>query len=312
MDKTDVILTQLLMQNSRRPYRELAEILNLSINAIHKRIQELIKIGILRDFTAKIDLSAFEMSIVAAWVWGRSECKLLDEIITKLGANSSIYWISFASGNLLYLGAHLEDISKLEPFLDFVKKEGKIPDPTFAIIDLPVHHPSSTTRKRLLSSLDYKIIFSLNKNSRKSVTEISKELNFSTKTIKRRLSKMIDEGLIELSVEFYPDASNDISAVFHLILKASINKSEVISLLINNYSPNILAPLVCNNLPNLILCVVWANTMKEINDIRQRFENEDVFESVKLNILHTGHIFDTWRDEFLRKKVLTPKTKINS
>jgi DNA-binding Lrp family transcriptional regulator len=86
------------MQNSRRTYRELAEILNLSINAVHKRIQELIKIGILRDFTAKIDLSTFEMSIVAAWVWGRSECKSLDEIITKLVTNSSIYWISFVSG----------------------------------------------------------------------------------------------------------------------------------------------------------------------------------------------------------------------
>lgn len=62
MDKIDVILIQLLMQNSRRPYRELAEILHLSINAVHKRIQELIKIGIIRNFTAKIDLSAFQTS----------------------------------------------------------------------------------------------------------------------------------------------------------------------------------------------------------------------------------------------------------
>ena len=41
MDKTDIILTQLLLRNSRLPYRELAEKLDLSVNAVHKRIREL-------------------------------------------------------------------------------------------------------------------------------------------------------------------------------------------------------------------------------------------------------------------------------
>ncbi len=88
MDKTDMILIQLLLQNSRRPYRELADTLNLSVNAAHKRIHELIESGILRTFTAKINLSAFEKA-VSVWVWGRSEAKSLDEIITKLGKDSS-------------------------------------------------------------------------------------------------------------------------------------------------------------------------------------------------------------------------------
>ena len=53
MDKTDVILSQLLLANSRRSYRELAEKLNLSVTAVHNRIQSLIEMGIIRKFIAR-------------------------------------------------------------------------------------------------------------------------------------------------------------------------------------------------------------------------------------------------------------------
>ncbi len=307
MDKTDILLIQLLMQNSRRPYRELAEILHLSINAVHKRIQELIKIGILRNFTTKINLSVFETSIVPVWIWGKSEGKSLDEIIAKLGKDSSTYWVSVASGNVFYLGAYLQDISKLDPYLDFVKKQGQILDPTVAIFCLPVHTPSLTSRKQILSSLDYQIIYALHKNSRRSLTEVSKELGITAKTIQRRLSKMVKERSIELSVEFYPDTSNDILAIFHLSLKTSVDKSGVASLLLKKYSPNIFYFIAISNLPTLCLCFVLTNTLKQMDDIRQSFENEGIFESITLNLLQTGNIFETWRDDFLRKKGSPPK-----
>jgi DNA-binding Lrp family transcriptional regulator len=46
MDKTDIALSMLLLNNSRLPHRELAEKLGLSVNAVHKRIQALKDAGI--------------------------------------------------------------------------------------------------------------------------------------------------------------------------------------------------------------------------------------------------------------------------
>ncbi|MEM2129947.1 MAG: winged helix-turn-helix transcriptional regulator [Candidatus Bathyarchaeia archaeon] len=60
IDKTDAILCQLLLANSRLSYRDLADKLNLSVTAIHKRIQSLIELGIIRKFTAKISLGALK------------------------------------------------------------------------------------------------------------------------------------------------------------------------------------------------------------------------------------------------------------
>ncbi len=49
-----MVLIQLLLSNSRLSYAELAEKLNLPVNAVHKRIQLLIETGVIRKFTAKL------------------------------------------------------------------------------------------------------------------------------------------------------------------------------------------------------------------------------------------------------------------
>jgi DNA-binding Lrp family transcriptional regulator len=62
VDKTDIILSQLLLGKSRLSYRELAEKLDLSVTAIHNRIQTLIDMGFIRKFTTRI--SAFAQNAI--------------------------------------------------------------------------------------------------------------------------------------------------------------------------------------------------------------------------------------------------------
>jgi len=47
MDKTDVILSMLLLANPQTPYRELTDKLYLSADAIYKRIQSLVELGVI-------------------------------------------------------------------------------------------------------------------------------------------------------------------------------------------------------------------------------------------------------------------------
>jgi hypothetical protein len=90
--------------------------------------------------------------------------------------------------------------------------------------------------------------------------------------------------------------------MFHLCLKASVEKSKIGPILIKKYSPNALFFWSFSNLPDLLLCAVWTNTMKELQDIRKSFQSEEVFESIVPNVLYTGYMFDTWRDELVLKK----------
>jgi len=48
---------------------------------------------------------------------------------------------------------------------------------------------------------------------------------------------MINQGLIELSIEWYPDASNDIITIFHIHLKPDVDQNAV-NTVFRKYLPN--------------------------------------------------------------------------
>jgi len=295
-----VTLSKLLLTNSRLSYRELADRLDLSVNAVHKRIRTLIEQGIIRAFTAKI--SNYALEGVPVLIFGMSEAQSF-EACEKLGKHDSTYWVGVAGGNCLYVGAYLQNIGELEPYVDFLKKEAQMPDPTVGIEHQGAGSPFSPSfRAVTLYPLDYRIIYALSNNSRKLISEVAEELGVSAKTVRRRLSRMISEGLIELSIKWYPDASNDIMPIFHLHLKASVDKSKVGPFLLQRYSPHAIIFWSFSNLPNHAICVVWTNTMKKLREILESLQKEPVFESVNPNILYTGFIFDTWRDRIVSEK----------
>src|SRR5208283_1508768 len=105
MDETDIKLCQLLLVNSRLSYDELASNLDLSINAVHKRVKNLIDLRIIRAFTARLSLSA--LHTINIWVFGRSQSKHPQEAHLRLKKNDSTYWVAYSGGEFLYIGGYL-------------------------------------------------------------------------------------------------------------------------------------------------------------------------------------------------------------
>jgi Lrp/AsnC family leucine-responsive transcriptional regulator len=300
MDKTDVVLIQLLLVNSRLSYAELAEKLNLSVNAVHKRIQLLIESGVIRKFNAKLGLMAFPF--VTVFIWGASQLTSVQGLPDKLATHGSIYWLAVGGGKFLYIGACLRNINELSQLVSYVKEVAAISEPIVGLVDAqPV--PSMLGSKSLetsLCDLDYKIIRSLQNNSRKPLSEVAEELGVSTKTVRRRLNRMVKNYLIDLSVEWYPDTSNDIITIMELRLKSDTD-SNLVFQIFRAYSPHMLFFWSYANLANTATFAVWTNTMKELQGIREAIEKEPGVASVAPNILYVGYIFKTWRDEIPEK-----------
>jgi Lrp/AsnC family transcriptional regulator for asnA, asnC and gidA len=296
MDKTDVILSMLLLANSRTPYRELADRLNLSANAVHKRIQSLINQGIIRKFTTTISLPA--LGAVAVLLYGISKAESLGKLHEKLGKHGSIYWLTLGGGNFVILGAYLRSMLELESLTDYVKKEVLMPNPTVGIFSA-TQSKADTNLEKVLHSLDRQIIYALSNDSRKPIADIAEEVEVTAKTVRRRLNTMISKGLIEFSMHWYPDTSNDIFSTMHLRLKPDANRDAVARVL-KSYYPNLLFYYPFINIPNELLCFLWTNTMKELKEIQQHLVSEEIVASIVPNILYTGYIFDTWRNELVR------------
>ncbi len=299
MDKTDVTLIQLLLANSRRSYSELAEKLNMSVNAVHKRIQLLIEEGVVRGFTAKLGPLASDM--VNVFLWGGSQLTSLQDLPAKLATNGSIYWLAVGGGKYLYLGAYLQSIHELASLVAYVKEAAGITEPTVGIMATPpMPQINFNHLETSLCDLDYKIIRSLQANSRKPLSEVADELGIATKTVRRRLNRMVKNWLIDLSVDWYPDASNDIVTLIELRFKPDADPN-IIYKLAKNFSPNVLFFWSYANIPNTATFAVWTNTMKELQAIRETLDKEAGILSVTPNILYVGYIFKTWRDQIPEK-----------
>jgi DNA-binding Lrp family transcriptional regulator len=298
MDKTDIVLSQLLLANSRLSYRELADMLHLSVTAVHNRIQNLVESGIIRKFTAKLGLA---LSGIHVLVFGSSRIYPGRELNAKLQQHGSIYWLAIGGGNFLYVGAYLRNISELESLVSYIKKEAGMPEPivglTYSVAPLPVVRSAGDST---IYALDYQIIHSLKDNSRKATSDVAEELGVSAKTVRRRLSRMIKNGLIDLSIEWYPDASNDIITVFHVRTKPETDKNAV-DKLFKKYSPNVIFYWGFSNIPNTFLAFVWTSTMKELQSVRESLEHEAAVQATTPNILYTGYIFNCWRDQIPEK-----------
>jgi DNA-binding Lrp family transcriptional regulator len=263
---------------------------------VHNRIQSLIQLGVIRKFTAK--LSLFAKSGIHILVFGFSKANSVRDLNPKLEKNGSIYWLAIGGGNIFYIGAYLKNIAELEGLVRFIKEAAQIPEPTVGITAFPIPPfvNMGINPKTKICELDYKIVRSLKDNSRKPTSEIAEELCVSAKTVRRRLTRMINNYLVLLSMDWYPDASNDIISAFHVQLRpeADPNTANVIW---QKHYPNAMFYWGFSNLPNTYLFLVWTPTSKEVRDMRESLEKEPAVQAVSPNILYTGYIFPTWLDD---------------
>jgi len=295
VDRTDVELCICLMMNSRTPYHELASKFGLSINAVHKRIRAMVDAGMIRAFTARASLVSLQA--ITVWVFGRSDADHPDEVHARLENSDSVYWVANSGGGYVYVGGYLRSLSELDSFVSFVRKEGEIGEPTVGIIPMPPNrYPGEE-----LHPLDYQILSSLHRDSRKPVTEVASEVHASAKTVHRRLERMMEKGLADFSIDWYPDASNDIVSLCHVSVSGGASREEVFSSLRQNFSQNMLVDIIFSNLPNQVTLFLWTNSMRQMENLREAIGKSKGVGSITMNVLQIGYMFETWRDRVAPK-----------
>jgi len=303
MDETDLKIILLLFNNSRLTYREISDHLGLSVNAVYKRVQILIDLKIIEKFSAK--LKSYAINAIYTFVFGQGNAQDIDRAISELGKHENTWQIILSSRNYMYIGAMLETIHQLDEYSSFVSQTVKIQSPKIGLLSgvqytAPIPYIVPKSRSMNYDKLDLEIIRSLNKDSRKPISEIADDVNSTSSTIRRRLTRMIEEGIIELSIDFNPEASNDIFALFQIAINPMVDKNEFAKYLNENFHPNLFFCWTFSNLPNLILCWVWANTMKELTELVENIKKENI-NSIIIDIMYKVFYFDTWKEKLIYK-----------
>ena len=303
MDDIDLKIILLLMNNSRLTYREISDHLGLSVNAIYKRVQTLTDLKIIEKYTAR--LKPYAINAIYTFIFGQSNSQNMDSTITELGKHKNTWQIILSSRNYMYIGAMLENIHQLEEYSSYISQIAQIQSPKVGLLSgvnyiSPVPYIVPKSGSLSYDNLDKEIIRSLNKDSRKPIAEIAEDISSTPNTVRRHLSRLIEEGIIELSINFNPESSNDTFALFQITTNPSVDRSELAQYLNKKYNPNLFYCWTFSNLPNLILCWVWTNNMKELTEIVEKIKKENV-ESILFDLMYKVYYFDTWKEELLFK-----------
>jgi DNA-binding Lrp family transcriptional regulator len=304
MDETDLRLCQALIVNSRLPYREMAERLGLSVQAVHRRIQSLVDDGVIRAFTAR--LSVRYLNAMVAYVYGTPGLTSFKEVVARLGENDSTHNAIATSSNGLFIFVLLRNVSELEGYVEFVKRAVSMPAPGVALegttqfLNAPV--PSASGGAVRLSGIDYRILRSLHRDSRKAVEEVSAELGVSAKTVRRHLERMVAEGVVEFGIDFEPASSPGVGAFVILDLKPGSDKVAVRRELAAQFGSSLFTITTISNIPDSLSMMSWSPTNLKHRELVDRIGAHAAAASVRSYLTQEGHAFETWRDGLLDER----------
>jgi len=294
MDETDLIILKKLMENSRVTYRELAEIIDMSVSSTHKRINKLIDEGIIEAFTSRP--STIALKYLSILIFGTSNAKSLDAVSKELGQHENISSVAIATGKILYISGFLRDITGLRDFSAYVSKTANISEPTVGILNIPY-----ITTPEPLTTLDYKILKSLNRDSRKPLTDIADEVGLSAKTVRKRLNRMIENHLVEFTIEMTLKSEHNLITGFHISLNEGTSIDSSIQNIYEKFNQNVIGCLSYSNIPNFFAMYIWTKAIQDSQKISEELQAEGFKDIIPIIFLHSK-FYDCWVDQLLRTK----------
>jgi DNA-binding Lrp family transcriptional regulator len=314
MDDIDRKLDILLCSEPRIHLRELASRLGISRQAVHHRVQAMMKSGVMKRARASISISYLDA--VPVCVFGRSGTALVDRTLDRLGENEFTHRVVVAGGNYVYVVGVLREVSELGGYVEFVKRTAEMPEPTVGIYCLddgltPRYSVDGSGRRerkfRELSPLDLKIIAQLRDDARKPVTNVARALKVSPKTVRRHLDAMILDGSMEISVPADLALAGDFLSVMNITLKDGANKLDMGRRLLSacNFQDTYVRTYL--NLPNHLAWVFWSNDMAEVRKAARMVAEDTAVEAVMLNFVYQERLYKTWKDRLGENQTHAPK-----
>jgi Lrp/AsnC family transcriptional regulator, regulator for asnA, asnC and gidA len=118
IDNTDLRILEILMQDAKRPYTEVARKVNVSQGTIHVRMNKMEEAGILEKTTLRINYAKLGYDITAFIGIYLEKSALYDKVLAKLKDIPEITNIHYTTGNYsMFVKIHCRDTNHLKEVL---------------------------------------------------------------------------------------------------------------------------------------------------------------------------------------------------
>ena len=118
IDNTDLKILEILMQDAKRPYTEVAKKVNVSQGTVHVRMNKMEEAGILEKTTLRINYAKLGFDITAFIGIYLEKSALYDQVLAKLKNIPEITSIHYTTGNYsMFVKIHCRDTNHLKEVL---------------------------------------------------------------------------------------------------------------------------------------------------------------------------------------------------
>jgi len=118
IDNTDLKILEILMQDAKRPYTEVARKVNVSQGTVHVRMNKMADAGILEKTTLRINYARLGYDITAFIGIYLEKSALYDKVLAKLKDIPEITSIHYTTGNYsMFVKIHCRDTNHLKEVL---------------------------------------------------------------------------------------------------------------------------------------------------------------------------------------------------
>lgn len=118
IDNTDLKILEILMQDAKRPYTEVAKKVNVSQGTVHVRMNKMEEAGILDKTTLRINYAKLGYDITAFIGIYLEKSALYDIVLAKLRSIPEITSIHYTTGNYsMFIKIHCRDTNHLKEVL---------------------------------------------------------------------------------------------------------------------------------------------------------------------------------------------------
>ncbi|MFW9966693.1 MAG: winged helix-turn-helix transcriptional regulator [Candidatus Thorarchaeota archaeon] len=272
MDNIDKAILLDLSHNCRMPYQSLARKLDISSNAVKKRVDRLIQEGVIERFTIELSLEMFGGD-VALCVLETDGTENEHEFCDTLGENPMVGIVGPTSGSMYMVFASYVGTAGLAELGTFLRRQKPIKDVEL----IPLIFPRGKKAKYSKSHL--RVLNTLVKDARMPVTKIAKETGLAARSVRRLINEIIQGEGVRLSLSWDLNAGDGIAMIAKTEwIPEKTDISDMIGFFISNF-PEFYTPIIAASEPVIFASFVGPN-LKRLDEIALQIKKSKKVKSV--------------------------------
>lgn len=279
MDNLDIQILSHILNNCRKPDRQIGGEIGISGVAVKSRIQKMIDKKIIQEFALKIEPHVLGFSVLYFVVTGKDS----EEILQKISLVGEPFFVVPCVGGITVCSIVVKE--------DPAKKMELAKNLLHDVRVLSIFEAKNPEIRSDLTKTDIEIIDILLKDPRQKIEEIAKQSGFSTKTVTRSLEKLQNDEAIQFTAIYNPKNMGD-TIPFAILVGVKGDIKKTLAKLNKTFSGSFLQnPFVHMN---QVVLFMHTDNIYKMDDISDKVSGIDGIDSVDLFIPKTATFLHKW------------------